>query len=63
MCFKGDGYFNIKGNGDNYILEQLKVLMVMELKFHTNPSDPQFGLPWMEIIGLVGLYRIIFDWV
>jgi hypothetical protein len=54
--FLRDGVLILKGNGDNYT-GTTQGVDGNGLKFHTNPSDPQFGLPWTNRVGGVISYN------
>lgn len=49
--FLRDGEMIIKANGDNYTGATQGRDNRGNLKFHTNPLDPQVGLPWTNRVG------------
>ena len=49
--FIRDGELILKANGDNYTGNVQGVDNNGKLKFHTNPSDPKLGQPWVTRVG------------
>lgn len=55
--FLRDGELIIRANGDNYTGDLQGVDRFGKPKFHTDPLDPQYNLPWTNRVGGVIQYK------